>query len=73
MIDISSGAFWMMLTVIGVALLGAFMAWGAARNRGRDRRNDALTDAATRAQYDDPEAGDKTASANPDRRLGTQR
>jgi hypothetical protein len=73
MIDISSGAFWMLATVIGVALLGAVMAWAAARNAKRDKRQDALTEAATREQYDHPNAGDKTASPNPDHRMGTSR
>ena len=73
MIDISSGAFWFAVTVIGVALLGAVMAWAAARNAKRDRSRDALTEAATREEYDHPNAGDKTASPDRDRRLGTQR
>jgi hypothetical protein len=73
MLDISSGAFWMMVTVIGVALLGAVLAWGAARNAKRDKRKDALTQAATREQYDHPNVGDNEATANPDERLGTQR
>lgn len=73
MIDISSGAFWMMVTVVGVALLGAFLAWAAARNSRRDRSRDALTEAATRDQYDHPNRGDSEASANPDRRLGAER
>jgi hypothetical protein len=73
MIDISSGAFWLVVTVVGVALLGAVMAWAAARTARRDRAQDALTEAATRQQYDHPNAGDKTASPDHDRRLGTQR
>ncbi len=73
MIDISSGAFWFAVTVIGVALLGAVMAWAAARTARRDKRMDALTEAATREEYDHPNAGDKTASPEQDRRLGAQR
>jgi LPS O-antigen subunit length determinant protein (WzzB/FepE family) len=73
MLDISSGAFWMMVTVIGVALLGAAIAWGMAYNARRDHRKDALTEAATREQYDHPNAGDKQAPADPKHRLGAQR
>ena len=73
MLDISSGAFWLAVTVIGVALLGAAMAWGAAYNARRDRRKDALTEAATRDWYHHPNAGDKEGPADPKHRLGAQR
>lgn len=73
MLDIDSSAMWLTVTVIGVALLGAFLAWGAAYNARRDRRKDALTEAATREQYDHPNAGDKQAPADPKHRLGAQR
>ncbi|MET0294207.1 MAG: hypothetical protein ABW042_04265 [Phenylobacterium sp.] len=73
MFDISSGAFWMVITVIGVALLGAALAWGAARTARRDPRQDALTEAATRQQYDHPNAGDKSASPDRERPLSPSR
>ncbi|MFC3079167.1 hypothetical protein ACFODL_13805 [Phenylobacterium terrae] len=73
MLDISSGAFWMLVTVIGVALLGAAIAWGMAYNSRRDRRKDALTEAATREEYDHPNAGDKQGPADPSHRMGAQR
>ncbi|HEX2558643.1 hypothetical protein [Phenylobacterium sp.] len=73
MLDISSGAFWMMVTVIGVALLGAAIAWGMARNARRDRSKDALTEAATRQQYDHPNVGDNQGPADPKHRVGAPR
>lgn len=73
MLDISSGTFWFVVTVIGVALLGAALAWGAAYNARRDRRKDALTEAATREQYDHPNAGDSQASPDAEHRLEAQR
>jgi hypothetical protein len=41
---------------VGALVLLAALVWGVMRNRARDRRLDPLTDAATRAQYDDPDA-----------------
>jgi hypothetical protein len=42
----------------GVAtfVLGAVLAWAVLRNKYRNRANDAVTDAATRAQYEHPES-----------------
>jgi HAMP domain-containing protein len=43
---------WETLYLIGAVLLGLGLAWGLFANSRRNRRNDPLTDAATRANYD---------------------
>lgn len=54
--DITAGAeaggfSWMVIDVAGALLLGAAIAWGMLRNRGRDRGMDPVTEAATREGY----------------------
>jgi hypothetical protein len=44
---------------IGVVLLLGALIWGVLHNRGRNRANDKLTEAATRAEYDRPNDYDK--------------
>lgn len=41
---------------IGAFLLGLVLAWAMWTNAHRNRRNDALTEEATREEYDDPDA-----------------
>lgn len=45
-------ALWLIVLTIGVALLGGAIAYGIARNRKRSRGERALTEAATRREYE---------------------
>lgn len=44
----------------GAAVLLAAMVWGVLRDKSRNKRNDALTEAATREQYEHPERYQQT-------------
>ena len=44
---------------IGAVVLLGVLAWGYLRNRGRNRANDPITEAATKAEYDHPDTYDK--------------
>jgi hypothetical protein len=49
--ETSGPAFWLILLTVGVIVLGGAMAYGMMRNRQRSPREKAVTDAATRAEY----------------------
>ena len=51
---------WEVLFILGAMLLGAAIAYGAFRYYTRDRRNDAITEQATREEYRHPERYDRT-------------
>jgi hypothetical protein len=40
---------------VGAVILLAALVWGWANNKNRNRANDSVTEAATRAEYDHPE------------------
>lgn len=40
---------------LGLLVLVGALVWGIARHRRRNRANDAVTEAATRAEYDRPD------------------
>lgn len=54
--------------IAGAILLGLALAYGMLQNSRRDRRNDKLTEAATRDLYDHPAREPNDASPNPDKR-----
>jgi hypothetical protein len=43
---------------LGAAVLGGAIAWAMIRNRHRNPDNDAITEAATRAEYKQPDSYD---------------
>jgi len=45
--------------IIGAVTLGAVLAYATIRNRRRNRANDAITEAATRAEYKRPDSYDE--------------
>jgi hypothetical protein len=47
---------WEIFYGIGALVLAAAIVWAILRNRARNRANDPLTEAATKADYDHPEA-----------------
>lgn len=59
------GDLWPLVTVFGVLLLGAVLAWAMMRNAGRDKRMDVVTEAATRAQYASDEGTGSDAPPSP--------
>ena len=54
----SGPALWLMLLTIGVIALGAAMAYGIIQNRKRTRAEKALTEAATRREYQKEDSDD---------------
>jgi hypothetical protein len=46
--------------VVGAGLLFAALLYGVLRNRGRNKRTDAITEAATKEQYEHPERYEQT-------------
>ncbi len=40
---------------LGALILFGALIWGYSRNRGRNRANDPITEAATKAEYDHPD------------------
>lgn len=65
----AGGVSWMLINFIGgVLILGGALAYGAYRYATRNKRNDALTEAATHAEYDMIEAngGDDEVSLSPE-------
>ncbi len=46
-----SGGFWMLMTVIGVAILGAVIAYAMMRNRNMTRRQKEISEEGTRRVY----------------------
>lgn len=63
------GISWMLINFIGgVVILGGALAYGAYRYATRNKANDALTEAATHAEYDMIEAngGDDEVSRSPE-------
>jgi len=51
---------WERLYAVGAALLGLAIAYGLFRYYRRDRRNDAVTEQATREEYRHPDRYDRT-------------
>ncbi|MDO8411110.1 MAG: hypothetical protein Q7S93_13735 [Phenylobacterium sp.] len=51
---------WELLYPVGAALLGLAIVFGLLRYYRRDRRNDAVTEAATREEYQHPERYERT-------------
>ncbi|WP_300578487.1 hypothetical protein [Phenylobacterium sp.] len=50
---------WELLFPVGAALLGVAIIFGLMRYHRRDRRNDAVTEAATREEYQHPDRYDQ--------------
>lgn len=70
----AGGAGWLMMEVVGVVVLGAGIAWGAARWATRDKRLDPMTEASTAALYDSIEkGGDEAVSRSPEARRPQER
>jgi hypothetical protein len=65
-----SGGGWAVMNIVAPVILGMAIAYGAYRYLTRDRSKDALTEAATRAEYDMIEAagGDEAIDRSPDAR-----
>ncbi len=66
----ASGGGWALMNMVGAAVLGLAIAYGAFRYFTRDKSKDALTEAATHAEYDMVEAagGDDDIHRSPDAR-----
>lgn len=64
----AGGAGWFLQEVAGVIVLGMALAAAAAWTQGRNRRKDAVGEAATAMQYDAPDR--RTADDDPDRAPG---
>lgn len=47
------GWMWLLMTVVGVALLGAVMLFGVYQRRHRNRAKDPVTEAVTKQRYDE--------------------
>ena len=72
----AGGISWMLITVIGgLIVLGLAIAWGAYRWATRDKSKDAMTEAATHAEYDLIEAhgGDDEITRSPEARRPEER
>jgi hypothetical protein len=57
---------WEILYGVGALVLFVGLAYGAWQYHTRDRRKDALTEAATRAEYDHPDADPRDLMRDPD-------
>jgi hypothetical protein len=71
----AGGVSWAMINLVGVAILGAAMAYGAYRYATRDRGKDAMSEASTAALYDIVEAqgGEDLTTRSPEAREPTER
>lgn len=72
----AGGISWMLINVIGgLVVLGLAIAWGSYRWASRDKRKDAMTEAATHAEYDLIEAngGDDEITRSPQARRPEER
>ena len=72
----AGGISWMLITVIGgLVVLGLAIAWGSLRWATRDKGQDAMTEAATHAEYDLIEAhgGDDEITRSPEARQPEER
>jgi hypothetical protein len=58
-----AGDLWIVITVIGVVILGAALFYGRMKASTTTPREEAMRDAATRAQYENPDPD--TATADP--------
>ncbi|HMP62175.1 MAG TPA: hypothetical protein PKA17_03625 [Phenylobacterium sp.] len=56
MIDLS----WELLYGLGALFIALAIAYGLMRNRGRNKANDAITEQATREEYQHPERYERT-------------
>ena len=50
-----AGDLWIVITVIGVVILGAVLVYGRMKSSKTTPREEAMRDAATRAQYENPD------------------
>jgi hypothetical protein len=73
--DAAGGGFLFMDVIGGIVLLGGAIAWGMARWATRDKRRDALTEAATAELYDSVEraGGDDMVARSPEARRPNER
>ena len=65
----AGGVSWMMITFVGgLLVLGGALAYGVYRYSSRNKANDALTEAATHAEYDmiEDNGGDDEISTSPE-------
>jgi hypothetical protein len=71
----AGGVSWALMTVVGVAILGAALAYGAYRYATRDRSKDPMTEASTAALYDIVEAqgGEDMTTRSPEAREPIER
>lgn len=67
------GLQWFSMTVVGVAILGLAIAFGAWRWATRDKRRDPMTERATRAEYDAIERAGGDDDDIPDRHFAPGR
>ena len=69
------GVGWFMTTVVGVAVLGIAMAYGAVRYSTRDKSKDPMTERATAALYDTiaDQGGEDLTSRSPEARSTEER
>ncbi|WP_395670342.1 hypothetical protein [Phenylobacterium sp.] len=69
------GVGWGLMNVVGVAILGAALAYGAYRYATRDRGKDAMTEASTAALYDivEEQGGEDLTTRSPEAREPTER
>jgi hypothetical protein len=58
-----------LVTIGGALVLGLALAYGLFRNARRDKRKDAMTEAATRDLYDKSVSGEPARDTSPDDRL----
>jgi hypothetical protein len=58
---------WEAAWIVGALALGIAMAWGLFSYMNRDRSKDALTDRATREEYDNPASQDPNNPSRTDR------
>jgi hypothetical protein len=73
--DAAGGGFLFMDVIGGIVLLGTAIAWGMAQWATRDKRRDALTEAATAELYDSVEraGGDDMVARSPEARSPAER
>ena len=65
-----AGDLWIVITVIGVVILGVVLAYGRMKASRTTPREEAARDAGTRAQYENPDPDtstpDSVVSSDPD-------
>lgn len=63
------GDTWPLVVIGGFIALGIAMAYGLMQNARRDKRKDAVTEAATRDLYDKSRSGEPARDNSPEDRL----